>query len=125
MKIAVPLFGKRVSPHFGASSKILLVDTVGERAVQRAIWDVAERGSLEIARRLAASGVDAVICGGIEREHRQWLASRGVHVVDNQKGDVEDVLARMLGSGALNEVGCSGTLPDDDDAVLRNRLKPA
>lgn len=93
--------------------------------MQRTTWDVAQRGSLEIARRLAAAGVDAVICGGIEREHRQWLAGRGVHVVENQKGDVEDVLAQMLGSGALSEIGRSGTLSDADDAVLRNRLKPA
>jgi len=125
MKIAVPLFGNRVSPHFGASSKILLVETTAGGAVQRTTWDVAQRGSLEIARRLAAAGVDAVICGGIEREHRQWLAGRGVHVVENQKGDVEDVLAQMLGSGALSEIGRSGTLSDADDAVLRNRLKPA
>jgi len=97
MKIAVPLFGERVAPHFGASSKILLVETIGETTTRKTIWDVGERGAMEIARRLAASGVDTLICGGIERTHKQWLTLQGVHVVDNQKGAAQELLAKMIG----------------------------
>lgn len=97
MKIAMPLFGERVSPHFGASSKILVVDTAGGKIVHRAIWDVGERGAMETARRLASSGVDKLICNGIDRFHKQWLILRGVNVVENQRGDAEAIVAEMIG----------------------------
>lgn len=98
MKIAVPLFGERVSPHFGASSKILLVETIGETTTRKATWDVGEQGAMEIARRLVSSGVDKLICGGIERTHKQWLTFQGIDVVDNQKGNAEELLAKMIGA---------------------------
>ncbi|MDZ7582951.1 MAG: NifB/NifX family molybdenum-iron cluster-binding protein [Deltaproteobacteria bacterium] len=61
------------------------------------IWDAGrERGPMEIARLLAASGVDKVICGGIQTEHKQWLIHRGIRVVDNQIGPFREIVGKVI-----------------------------
>ena len=96
IKIAVPLFGERVSPYFGVSSKILLVETVGEKIASKTTWEMTEQSAVEISRRLVAFGVNILICGGIQNIHKQSLTHHGVWVVDNQKGNAEELLAQMI-----------------------------
>jgi predicted Fe-Mo cluster-binding NifX family protein len=95
MKIAVPLFGSRVSPHFGASRQVLLVVTQAGRVVHKEVMDAGTNDPAQLARRLASSGVDRLICGGIQRLHKQWLVDNGVQVMENQKGEAEKLVAKM------------------------------
>ncbi|MBN2256039.1 MAG: hypothetical protein JW736_10055 [Deltaproteobacteria bacterium] len=101
VKIAVPLFGRRVSPHFGASSNIMLIDTIGTEIVHTATWDVGEQSATAITRCLKTLSVDIMICGGIQLTHKQWLTLQGIDVIDNQKGDAETLLAKILATGVL------------------------
>lgn len=103
MKIAIPLFGERVSPHFGSSSKILLVVIHDNKIVQRNTWDIGEQDAMRLARQLAASGVDQLICGGIERNHKQWLVRNDVCVLDNQKGVAEELITEMNKAGIFKQ----------------------
>jgi len=96
MKIAVPLFRKRVSPHFGSSSRILLLETKGEEICQETIWDLGGEGPIEIARRLVALGVEELICGGIQSHYKDWLIGKGVRVVDNQRGVAREIVQDLL-----------------------------
>lgn len=98
MKIAVPLFKERISPYFGSSSKILLVETCDAGICQEVTWDVGVEGAMEVARRLVDLGVKEVICGGIQKYYKDWLMRRGVKVLDNQKGVAREVLQRLLTS---------------------------
>ncbi len=96
MKIAIPLFHERVSPYFGASSRLLLVDTRGATLQQEAIWDVDGEGPMEIARRLVDLGVEMLVCGGISHFYKEWLAGKGVTVMDNKKGIARQVMQKFL-----------------------------
>jgi len=96
MKIAIPLFKKRISPHFGASGKILLLDLEGATVCREAIWDVGDKSALEIARLLVELGVERVICGGIQHRYKEWLISKGVGVLYNQKGTADEVIRMIL-----------------------------
>jgi len=104
MKIAIPLFGERVSPHFGSSSKILLVDVRNNKITGSITWDIGEQNAIQLARQLAASGVDQLICGGIQRAHKQWLARNGVCVLDNQKGVAEELITEMNKAGVFKQL---------------------
>jgi predicted Fe-Mo cluster-binding NifX family protein len=86
MKIAIPLFRNRVSPYFGSSSKLLLIEMESSNHYKEDILEIKEKGPMEIARRLLSLGVDRVICGGIERYYKDWLIKKGIQVVDNQRG---------------------------------------
>ncbi|MBW2301742.1 MAG: hypothetical protein JRF46_15895 [Deltaproteobacteria bacterium] len=87
IKLAIPLFKDRVAPHFGASSRILLVMAEGQTVQQEATWELKGETAVEIARRLIDLGVQGIICGGIQRFLKEWLVKKGVAVVDNQKID--------------------------------------
>jgi predicted Fe-Mo cluster-binding NifX family protein len=96
IKVAVPLFKDRVSPHFGASSKVLLV-MIDHAVVQsEATWDVGGESPMEIARRLASLGIQYIICGGIHRTYKDWLIRSGINVVENQRGIAMEVIKKWL-----------------------------
>lgn len=103
MKIAVPLFRDRISPHFGASSEILLVEAQDGRITRKAIKHLGEDDPGPIIRRLVSFGVDRIVCGGIQRAHKRWLIDNGIQVVDNQKGPAEELVAKMIASEFIHE----------------------
>ena len=96
MKIAIPLYRNRIAPHFGSSSKTLLVEINGGILKQEAEWDVGGEGAMEMARHMIHLGVEKIICGGIKKLEKQWLMDRGVLVEDNRKGNARDIIERLL-----------------------------
>ncbi|NLI83063.1 MAG: hypothetical protein GX443_15450 [Deltaproteobacteria bacterium] len=96
MKIAVPLFNERISPHFGRSSRVLVVEVEDGVISRRAVVNVGGEKPFVIARRLVELGVDRLLCGGIQACCKEWLFRQGVSVVDNQMGVADEVLCRML-----------------------------
>lgn len=96
MKIAIALFGKRISPHFGSSSKMMLLEVKRGGILKRVLMDIAGRSSLEMARRLVDLKVKSLICGGIQRYCKEWLQSKGVKVLDNKKGEVEEFVKKRF-----------------------------
>jgi len=96
IKVAVPLFKNRVSPHFGASPKVLLVMIEGGVIQSEATWDVGGESPMEIARRLVSLGIQYVICGGIHRTYKDWLTRNGITVMENQRGIAMEVIKKLL-----------------------------
>ena len=96
MKIAVPLFKERISPHFGSSSKVLLIEVQGNTVYQEAVWDIDGEGPMDMARRLMELKVEEIVCGGIQDYLKQWLMGKGVVVVDNQEGAARSVVHQLL-----------------------------
>lgn len=87
-----------MSPHFGASQDVLLVVTQAGKVVRKEIMDAGTNDPAHLVRRLASSGVDRLVCGGIQRTHKQWLVENGIQVVDNQKGKAEELVLKMAAS---------------------------
>ena len=96
IKVAVPLFKDRVSPHFGASPKVLLVMIEGGVIQSKATWDVGGESPMEMARRLVSLGIQYVICGGIHRTYKEWLITNGITVMENQRGIAIEVIEKWL-----------------------------
>ncbi len=101
MKVAIPLFKERISPHFGTSSRILLIETNGASINHEAEWDVGGDGPMDIARRIVDLGIDWLICGGIQLRFKEWLTKKGIKVMDNQKGKAREVIKKILREGGL------------------------
>ena len=96
LKVAVPLFKDRVSPHFGASPKVLLVMVDHGIIQSEAIWEVGGESPMEIARHLVSLGIQYVICGGIHRPYKDWLIRNGITVMENQRGMAREVIKKLL-----------------------------
>jgi predicted Fe-Mo cluster-binding NifX family protein len=96
IKVAVPLFKDRVSPHFGASPKVLLVMIDHSVIQSEATWDVGGESPMEVARHLASMGIQYIICGGIHRTYKDWLIRNGITVMENQRGVATEIIKKLL-----------------------------
>ena len=104
MRIAVLVFGSRVSPRFDMAQEVLLFERSASGTAARRIpvghWHPAER-----IERLAALRVTAVICGAIRGMHARGLAARNIRVYSWVTGEaehaVECLLAGQLESGVM------------------------
>ena len=104
MRIAIPLLFKqkeRVSPNFGASSKILVADIEEGKILRETIRDLEGNNSLEIARGLVKIGANVVICGGIDLSCKNQLIEKGITVVDNQRGEARQLLKHFSNSSIV------------------------
>ena len=65
MRIAIPLFGTRVSPRMEYAQEILLVDQENPGEISKERIPIGHWHPLERSDRLVGLGVDVLICGGI------------------------------------------------------------
>ena len=96
MKIAIPLFNNRVSPHFLTSRQLLLVQ-IHETAMNSSCTINMENiPAVRKKEKVLALGTQALLCGGIDEETKFWLERHGVFVKDNCMGDALDILNVFL-----------------------------
>jgi predicted Fe-Mo cluster-binding NifX family protein len=100
MKIAVALFGKRVSPNFSTAPELLIL--IAQEGNTPCSWRAQMEGmsSRQRVLRLASMGVDIVVCGGIDRSTRTELERRGIRVVSDVQGDPMDVVGGLMSRGS-------------------------
>lgn len=102
MKVAVPTFGKRVSPRFDCAMTILLATIQDGKIAARKELDASSWAPHERINRLRALGVEAVVCGGIDRWSVESLRSEGIRLYGWLAGTVEETLAALI-RGELQE----------------------
>ena len=96
MKVAIPLFGSRVSPRFDCAQRMLLVKIEDKEVVEKEeIW-VARWNPLQRITRLTELGIDTVICGGISNFSVRMLANNGIRVISWITGEAEEAIKLHL-----------------------------
>ncbi|MCX5906215.1 MAG: dinitrogenase iron-molybdenum cofactor biosynthesis protein [Deltaproteobacteria bacterium] len=96
MKIAIPLFGPRISPRFDCAPLFLLVtvengDIVERSEISLQFWNPWQR--VEAIKDL---GIRALICGGIDEESARMLRRHRIRVIPWVAGEVEETLRTYL-----------------------------
>jgi predicted Fe-Mo cluster-binding NifX family protein len=89
-----------------------VVDVEDGKELRRREECVEKTEPVARAKRVAALGIQVLICGAISQPLEAMLAAAGVRVIPNTCGPVEDVLGAFL-SGRLTEQaflmpGCCG-----------------
>ena len=112
MKIAIPMWGGRISPVFDVARRILVVDVQDSTERVRYEETLYETQLPARARRLAALGVDVLICGAVSQALESMVLSQGIRVIPQICGEVKEVLQASL-SGRLQQTaflmpGCRG-----------------
>lgn len=100
MKIAIPLFDKRVSTRFDCAQGFLLAvvqngEVIGHEELPASRWTPLER-----VEKLSDLAVDTLICGGIDEISARGLIFYRVRVYSWVTGVAEDALHSLL-SGEL------------------------
>jgi predicted Fe-Mo cluster-binding NifX family protein len=99
MRLGIPLWRDEVSPVFDVAAKLLIIDVEDAREVARRVIPLGTPDAPERADRLAAMGIDVLVCGVITRTLEAIVTAAGVRVVSFVCGPVEQV-ARLIMSGA-------------------------
>lgn len=101
MIVCVPLFGKRVAPHFSSASELLFYEVGPGLVRERQIWQLNVDDPMQTARKIAESKPDVLVCGGIQNFCKNWLEQRGIAVFSNQKGESSAAVSDLNASGFL------------------------
>ena len=95
-KALIPLHGNDVAPRFDLAAEALIAvgDEAGKKWKERIVV-LSQSSSEQLCQLILTEGVDAVICGGIEEEHYQYLTWKRVQVFDSVIGPWEKALERF------------------------------
>ena len=107
MLIAVAYENGEVFQHFGHSRFFKLYRTKDGRIENTGLLPVGESGHSALAGRLAQSGAEALICGGIGGGAKAALAERGIRLYGGVSGSADDAVKALL----------CGSLSYDPEAV--------
>jgi predicted Fe-Mo cluster-binding NifX family protein len=113
MKVAVTIWGERVSPLFDASRRLLIVEIENACIKERThmIFD-PERPS-DLARSMAALGVKVLICGAVSQVPAKIIVAGGITLIPFITGEVNNVIAAYAKgdpiASAFAMPGCRGS----------------
>jgi len=93
MRIAIPLFHSRVSPHFAYAQEILLATKGTEEDWAKEKISCGHMAPLQKVGFLSHKGVNVLICGGINGEFLHYLECQGVQVIAGVMGEAEEALS--------------------------------
>jgi predicted Fe-Mo cluster-binding NifX family protein len=96
MKIAIPVFGNRVSPRFDCANTMLLVTIRRKEIIEKKEFEIAQLNIFERVKQLANLGITKVICGGIDIFSLRLLNSHGINVIPFISGEIENVIKLFI-----------------------------
>jgi predicted Fe-Mo cluster-binding NifX family protein len=105
MKIAIPIFGERISPRFDFSPEMWVIEVEEGKVVGQEKFPTTNLSLPQRLEQITSNGVDKVICGGIDGFSRDHLGSRGIDVVQDVIGDAE-VVFDLFVEGSLRSGFC-------------------
>ena len=92
MKIAIPIYGNRISPRFDFSPEMWIVEVQKGEVVGQEKLPTANLNLPQRLEQVTSNGVGKLICGGIDPYSRNQLGSRGIDVVQDIIGDAGIVI---------------------------------
>ena len=110
MKIAVTIWGDRVSPVFDASDTIVIADIENKQIIQKYYqqFDPANWLFLESFRK---SGIDVLICGAISKTAEKRIAQSKIELLAFITGNTDEVMDLFL---TCDEIPQSYIMPGID-----------
>lgn len=102
-KLLIPLLDDEVAPRFDLATDVMLIKISRSAELEERIIVLPQHSADELCALATSEKTNAVICGGIDEEHYQYLKWKGINVLDDVIGPVDKVLdyykADQLASG--------------------------
>ena len=96
MKIAIALFGNKVSPRFDLSPKLWIIQEENGEVVHQEKISLEGLTILQRIEKLHLNGITKLICGGIHDFSLNQLRNMGIAVFHNVMGEAELALLNFL-----------------------------
>ncbi|WP_027721862.1 NifB/NifX family molybdenum-iron cluster-binding protein [Maridesulfovibrio zosterae] len=91
-KILIPLFNDDVAPRFDMATDVTLIKISSDGEINDRIIVLPQASADDLCALATSNHIDAVICGGIDDEHYQYLVWKGITVFDDVIGPVQQIL---------------------------------
>ena len=123
MKLAIMLYGTRVSPRFGYSQGVMIIEVDGKEEIRRKTLKVDDYYPEEIPLVLGKEGVGVVISGGMNKHFQDLFRSQDIQVMWGIIGEADDALAAFVAGQLAPGMGCcpEGRRPRRRQRRLRGR----
>jgi len=108
MKIAIPIFGNRISPRFDFSPEMWIIEVERGEVLRQEKLPTANLNLPQRLEQIASNGVDKVICGGIDGFCQNQLGSKGIDIVQDVIGDAEIVFDLFMRGRLRPGLCCEG-----------------
>lgn len=96
MKIAIPVFDKRISPRFDCAQRFVIAVVENGEVIEREELPAALWTPLERVKKLSDLGVDTLICGGIDEVSARRLIFHRVRIYSWVTGKAEEAIYSLL-----------------------------
>jgi len=106
MKLAIMLYGTRVSPRYGYSQGVLIVEVNNQGEFGRKTLEIGQYYPERIPELLSKEGVEVVISGGMNQHFQNLFNLRGIDVIWGIIGEANDALAAFRDGQLTPGMGC-------------------
>jgi len=96
MIICIPVFGTRVSPRFDCAKEFLIAHIKGENILSQEKIFVDSLSMNERIICLKDSGVNTLICGGIDNVSSRLISLNNIKIYSWITGEAEDALKSLI-----------------------------
>ena len=96
MKVAIPIFGPRVSPRFDCAPSLLLFSLENGRVTEYEELPLVSWDPWQRVEKLKELNIQALICGGIDGQSAQMLMNYRIQVIPWVAGEAEEALEAFL-----------------------------
>lgn len=116
MKVAVTVWGDRISPVFDASRRLLVATIEKGCIVDRSFVIFNPERPTRLTRTLAELDVPVLICGAVSQVPANVITAGGIELIPFITGEVERVLGTYAAGASLSPTfvmpGCRGSSHD-------------
>lgn len=106
MKIALAVWGNRISPVFDTSTTVLIVEVANGVELNRSILKIDEVGPIRRPKFLKEQGVNVLICGAITKEVTAACESSELEIIPFICGNVEQIVTAKIKGNSIREMFC-------------------
>jgi len=96
MRVAIPIFGARISPRFDFAPALLLLTLEKGKIKAREEVSLATWNPWQRVEKLQEFSVETLICGGIDCHSRQMIEDKRIRVIPWVAGEAEEALHYFL-----------------------------
>jgi predicted Fe-Mo cluster-binding NifX family protein len=106
-KVAIPVFGSKVSPRFDCAREILFVEFENGAVASRRTTAMEGMNPLQRLRAISTSGATMLVCSALPCFYRRMMDSSGIRIIHAEGMEV-DVLIEHIKREVFTSLGLRG-----------------
>lgn len=119
MRVAIPLYGRRVSPRFAYSDAMLVADVLDGDVARQDVVATRQTSDQQRLEQLIGLGIDIFICGAVDPTFLTEAGGLDIRIIPDVAGDVDEILSLVTQGGLMPG---HGTYAGDSTTSTASRI---